>query len=343
LFSVALLVIVAAMMAFASTALAKDLTNLSGTVYTVDHSAVIGSVHDVTRNVPGSNPCSNCHIPHTSSASAKYLFSRTPDTSGGGSVTAANEDTGVTSDIQPLCYSCHDGTVATAGLTTTFSATHTNHRTHAATQLQSSGSPYGTGRDCDLCHDPHDDGNTKFLKYERYSTHNVPAGWSIITAGGNVCASCHAGNVSPGSGGASTNNMNHPTNIVPSAASTPIDAIWGMTSSGPDYSGTRLFDPTSHLVSTIATAQVACETCHSPHGAEPTATYVSGSSTVHSLNTMATGQAQLCLNCHGAGVPATTSTTAGATTTTAAGGTTTTTAAATTTTTAAATTTTTGH
>ena len=291
LFSVALAVFVVVLMAFAGTALAS----YNMTTHTVDHSAVITSPHNVA---PGTgNPCDSCHIPH--SAKGSFLFARTPNTGAGGQV-SANDDTGISTAIKPLCYSCHDGTIATAGVSSVFSTTHTNHRTRAATALQSNGTAYGAGRDCDLCHDPHDDGNTKFLKYERYSSRTST--WSTITPGGNVCASCHSGNVDPSSGGAATNSMNHRTNIVPSTASTPLDAVFAPAAG--DYSGTRMFDPTTHLVSTDPSAQVNCETCHTPHGADPNATGVATSGTppvqtvFHSLNTMATNQSQLCLNCH---------------------------------------------
>jgi hypothetical protein len=291
LFSVALVVFVVVLMAFAGSALASY--NMS--THTVDHSAVITSPHNVT---PGSgNPCDSCHIPH--SAKGAFLFARTPGTGAASQVTG-NDDTGVTTAIKPLCYSCHDGTIASLGVSTVFSTTHSNHRTRSAAALTSSGTAYGPGRDCDLCHDPHDDGNTKFLKYERYSSRSST--WSTITGGGNFCASCHSGNVDPASGGAATNSMNHRTNLVPSTASTPTDKIWAPAAG--DYSGTRLFDPTSHLVSTDPTAQVNCGTCHTPHGADPDATaeMTSGTPPVvtvyHSLNTMATSASQLCLNCH---------------------------------------------
>jgi mono/diheme cytochrome c family protein len=65
-----------------------------------------------------------------------------------------------------------------------------------------------------------------------------------------------------------------------------------------------LYDPTTHLVSTAATAQVNCASCHTPHGADPDAQAESTNETTgvvtvfHSLNTMATGAGELCLNCH---------------------------------------------
>ena len=90
---------------------------------------------------------------------------------------------------------------------------------------------------------------------------------------------------------------NHPIDVVPSAGSTPTDQAW--VPAVDDYSGTRLYDSTTHLVSTAATAQVNCASCHTPHGADPDAqAETSTGSVFHSLNTMATGAGELCLNCH---------------------------------------------
>ncbi len=278
LVSVALIVFAVVFVAFASTALASyDPIN-----HTTDKAAVVNSPHDVQAE----NPCSSCHIPH--GANGDFLWARDYSTStAGASDVTKNDDEGVSTAIKPMCYSCHDGTIASVGLLTAFSATHTNHRTRAATAIRAStGLPYGPGRDCDLCHDPHDDGNTKFLKYERLSR----GAWVPIQPGGNVCSSCHSGNLDMAA--------NHPVNVVPSASSTPSDASWVPAVN--DYSGTRLYDPTSHLVSTAATAQVACGSCHTPHGADPAALGKTETGEVfHSLNTMPTGAGELCLNCHG--------------------------------------------
>lgn len=303
---VALVVFVVVLMAFAGTALAS----YNFTTHTADKSQVVSSPHNVAG--PGENPCESCHIPHD--ANGDFLWARNPSTSTAGSgVVTANDDTGVSSDIKPMCYSCHDGGVASVGLLTTFSATHTNHRTRAASSITSAPgvTPVtyrGPGRDCDLCHDPHDDGNSKFLKYERYTTHAYPAGWYSINKGGNVCASCHTGNVDGAIVDANgTKVMNHPTMVtpgVPLVANTVANSHWptilGWNLAVP-INGTRLFDATSRLVSTNTNAVVMCESCHTPHGAEPAAIYVTNQTTgdtAHSLNTMATNQGQLCLNCH---------------------------------------------
>lgn len=278
LVSIALVVFAVVFLATASVAFAGyDWTNHVG-----DKSAVVNSPHDVATE----NPCSSCHIPHE--AKGDFLWARDFSTSTAGAAdVTANDDTGVSTAIKPMCYSCHDGTVASAGLVTAFSKNYTNHRTRAATALTSSGNPYGPNRDCDLCHDPHDDGNTKFLKYERYSSRS--RAWYTLTPGGNFCSSCHTGNADMAD--------NHPINVAPSAGSQPADQAW-VPAVG-DYSGTRLYDPTTRLVSTASDAQVMCGSCHTPHGAEPSAVAVTSTGTqYHSLNTMATGAGELCLNCH---------------------------------------------
>ncbi len=261
---------VVVLMAFAGPALASyDFDS-----HTADKSMVAGSVHNVMRSIPGANPCDSCHIPH--GAQGAFLWKNAPNATGGGGINDAVVDTDVSSAIKPLCYSCHDGSVATVGLSTAFSTAYTSHRTRAATAVRAStGEPYGVGRDCDLCHDPHDDGNTSFLKYERYSSHGTP-GWYAITPGGVFCSSCHSGNTD--------HATNHALEVVPGATQnsrTPLDAVW-VPATG-DYSGTRLYDPTTHFKSTAANAVVECGSCHTPHGAQPTAIDPEG---VHTLNTM---------------------------------------------------------
>jgi predicted CXXCH cytochrome family protein len=266
LISFALVVFVVLLMAFASIGVAAP----------GDHSNVVNTVHNVVRGIPDANPCAGCHIPHN--AEGAFLWSRSPNFSGGGSSVGPESSTA----IKPLCYSCHDGTVAVTGFYDVFNPTKANHKTKAADAIipagPNEGQPYGPGRDCDLCHNPHDDGNTNFLRYERTTS----LGTTVITPGGNVCASCHLGNLDISLGGTS---LNHPTGTVPSAASKPIDTTWNPVQG--DFSGTRLFDPQTFLVSTASNAVLACETCHTPHGSV---------TDENSLNTMT--YADLCINCH---------------------------------------------
>ncbi len=256
-----------------------------------DHSMVAGSAHDVTRTVAGANPCDNCHIPH--SAKGTFLFARSQ--SGVGGFDSPANDPGVSSSIEPICYSCHDGTGVNngTGLATVFSPQHTNHPTHSASSKDPSGTAYGAGRDCDLCHDPHDDGNTSFLRYEQV----VEGKWMPVSVGGTFCASCHSEEAEM--------PRNHAVGVPPGRDGTvshlPVDSVWSPAAN--DYSGARLYDPGSHLVSIATNAVVECGSCHTPHGAEPSATI--GNTPYHSLNTMRSGPdpadpaaAFLCLNCH---------------------------------------------
>lgn len=253
---------------------------------------VAGSLHDVTRTVTGANPCDQCHIPH--SAEGVFLFARTQNSG----VVSNNDDEGTSSAIKPLCYSCHDGTGVKngSGLETVFSTRYTSHRTQSATAVNSSGTAYGPGLDCDRCHDPHDDGNTSFLRHERL----VQGNWVRVNAGGNFCGSCHIDKLAM--------TKNHPLGVVPGnepfMSHPTLDTSWDPTAG--DYSGSRLYDPTTHLQSTAANAAVACASCHTPHGAQPTTRGVTSDGlSVHSLNTMRTAPDPadpaapfLCLNCH---------------------------------------------
>ena len=96
---VALVAFVVILMAFASIGLAAR----------GDNSNVINTVHNITRNLPGANPCAGCHIPHD--AEGAFLWARSPNASGGGGSVGPSSTTA----IKPLCYSCHDGTVALTG------------------------------------------------------------------------------------------------------------------------------------------------------------------------------------------------------------------------------------
>jgi hypothetical protein len=263
--------------------------------HTSDHSMVAGSSHDVTRTVPGANPCDQCHVPH--STEGTFLFARNQNARGGDTV-SANDDKGVSTAIKPLCYSCHDATGVNngTGLATVFSTRYSNHRTHSAAATKSSGTTYGPGSDCDLCHNPHDDGNTSFLTYEQL----IQGTWMRVTAGGNFCSSCHLKEAAM--------SQNHSLEVVPGknavASHMPSDSVWAPADG--DYSGTRLYDPATHLESIAADAVVECASCHTSHGAEPTASMTTGDKPAfHSLNTMRTAPDKadpsavfLCLNCH---------------------------------------------
>ncbi|MHB0975627.1 MAG: cytochrome c3 family protein [Candidatus Aquicultorales bacterium] len=113
-----------------------------GMALAAGESAVIGSKHDL--GSAGSPACSKCHIPHK--GQGDYLWARTPNSAGG-----AGEAS--------LCYSCHDGTVTSAGKY----AFNTAYRQHAE-------------GDCKTCHNPHSGQYGRFLRF---------------TAGANFCTVCH--------------------------------------------------------------------------------------------------------------------------------------------------------
>jgi predicted CXXCH cytochrome family protein len=262
LVSAALVVSVVLLMAFASIA-----SGASG-----DHSNVIGTDHDLS--IAGENPCEYCHLPH--GAKGDFLWPTAPSAS----AAATTVGPASTTAIKPLCYSCHDGTPTSAGLTTVFDPTKANHRTKSADTLRTSGSkagqPYGPGRDCDLCHDPHEVQTRHFIRTQRIGS------TTVIATGGNICASCHTS-----SNGGMANHANNVDPLLAPTASTPTDQVWDPALL--DFSGTRLFNPTSHLVDNAAGSVVHCETCHTPHGSL---------TDEDSINAMSTEDSALCINCH---------------------------------------------
>jgi len=270
LFSVALVVLVVVLVAFAGTALAAG---------TDDHSLVIGSAHDLAQ---GGNSCESCHTPHDSKGA--FLWAYPVNTVSGPGVSVPS---GASTAIKPLCYSCHDGTITVNDPYAAFDPTTAQH-------LTKSKAVYGkTGRDCDLCHDPHN-GPRTFIRYTRTSG-GVVSTWpdnspKIISNDPNVCASCHSdkqeggvdrswkgpnGTVNPPGPSQDPNNVfhNHVINATASAFINPAPMTYVPGTSW----GTRLFSN-----------QTKCESCHSPHGAYAQDT----------LNTMDVAGGALCINCH---------------------------------------------
>ena len=332
LFSVALVVFVVVLVAFAGTALAAP----------GDHSNVISTAHNV---MVDENPCEGCHIPHE--ASGDFLWAQAPNTGAGSSVIGNDGGVGSSSAVKPLCYSCHDGSPTNEGQWTAFNPETAGHRTKAATALRGKSvavnygadgvpggsganadvkrtlvdgsgaivtdpaTPYGPGRDCDLCHDPHED-REDFIRYTRYSSTLTPG--AAISLGGNMCASCHTSAVDGyvNSSGATMNN--HPT-VAVKTTSTPFDFAFKPVSATVDFSGTRLFDTNGDPTATNA-GLVNCESCHSPHGAQKEIKTVDANRAIVdassatgyaevvrpdnliAINTMLTAEAQLCINCH---------------------------------------------
>jgi predicted CXXCH cytochrome family protein len=66
---------------------------------------VEGSDHDLSAGA--ASLCTTCHLPHN--ALGDNLWASTPD--------------GTFSGVQDLCYTCHDGSVTSVGLTTAFDET----------------------------------------------------------------------------------------------------------------------------------------------------------------------------------------------------------------------------
>ncbi len=197
---------------------------------------VTGTPHDVA--TPGNPPCVSCHIPRDSGG--QVLWSNDP-----------RDDSGF-SGLKPLCFSCHDGTVTTVG-TYAFDTTRSEHpRTPSVKQ-----------KDCDLCHDPHEEGAGKFVK---------------VDGGADLCRECHE----------RAGPSDHPVDVdTRPKGIVPRDATWDAAQG--DFTGTRLFDPSG----TGPGYEVKCLSCHAPHGGEPDT----------SINTIELGGSHtpfmtLCQNCH---------------------------------------------
>ncbi len=261
LFSVALAVFVVVLFAFAGTALAAGYDFIN---HAVDHSMVAAASSNDRHNVApvGTDPCEYCHEPHGATAAFlwKLPLSQVLPQKGQQIQGTTVDDASVAnagsssitpygSDIKPLCYSCHDGTVlvprisggattVSVGSMTAFSTTHFNHRTTAASAVSVSSDPTkngikaGLGKDCDRCHDPHDDTMGKYLRPEfktrvydengqvvktnaagtavlpyssdplsaAYAAYNASTAktvswWSPLIKGGDFCATCHESNL----------------------------------------------------------------------------------------------------------------------------------------------------
>jgi predicted CXXCH cytochrome family protein len=156
-----------------------------------DQGRVTGTPHDVAAHGAGAvSSCETCHIPHE--ASGEALWDGDP-----------REGDGF-SGAEPVCYSCHDGTIASGAFV--FDPETVRH------PIDRDG-----GEDCDMCHDPHvyDYGN--FLTFP---------------SGANLCQACHE----------SAGGSDHPVNVnVHEAGFDPLDTEWGPDEG--DTHGTRLWDP----------------------------------------------------------------------------------------------------
>ena len=199
---------------------------------------VVGGQHDlgVTTGGAGVSACEVCHLPRE--ASGQTLWSADPH--------AGDESF---SGIAPACYSCHDGTVSDGGAHV-FDAALAQHPVK----------PGETGKDCDMCHDPHLADYGSFL---------------LFPAGANLCKTCHAG------GG----SENHPLNVDAAGGGTaPRDDRWDPDAG--DFNGTRLWDEKGSRPGSL----LKCLSCHAAHGA--------ASDTLLSITTGSQVSTSLCANCH---------------------------------------------
>jgi len=276
----------------------------------------------------GGNACVECHKPH--GAKGSFLWPTSASTDPGAQTNLSDGTLSTSSAIKPLCYSCHDGTATSLGLATVFNSALVSHRTRAATQQRSAtgwtdaagvshplvnadgsiklrtnadGSPYlyGAGRDCDLCHDPHETSDREFIRYQRIGS------TTVLNVGGNICSSCHSGDASTAPG-ANGYMENHKVESVPTAANAPADPatrLWLANAAGV-WVPTALADG----------GKMQCMTCHTPHGAPPDyeaeenkvydvthLPYTGGGTApvetrTYTINAMTTAGGALCLNCH---------------------------------------------
>lgn len=206
--------------------------------------AVRGKDKDVSTtkhnvSAPGVSACTMCHIPGGPGEDTLLA-----DRSAGA---------GLFSGMRPLCFSCHDGTV-TAVAAYVFNPITPTHLS----------SPGLKDQDCDRCHDPHDTGFGKFLKYG---------------GGANMCQNCHS----------SAGPTNHPVNVDAIAAGiVPIDKAFDPYAG--HFTGTRLWNAEG----TGPGNYVKCLTCHAPHGGAPGTAI----STIPFTGTGHNDFLPLCMNCH---------------------------------------------
>lgn len=221
--------------------------------------------------------CSNCHVPHLSGGDRLWPTSE-----------AASVQHG---EVGPLCYSCHDGTIATNANVTTTAWDIPADRTGAAGGahgLNRSGAtggypnttvsttlPYGDGSatgtfECTTCHDPHNDPGTvaSALTLLRFDIEDL-------------CDRCHTsrGDADAAwvSGYGPANALgSHPvgTDVTgDSDANSPIDIGYGIAPGGSDldqpYTGSATagrHDLGGHLIEGLTNTGITCTTCHSVHG-----------------------------------------------------------------------------
>ncbi len=165
------------------------LSTLGASVVIGEMKSVSNTSHDVAP--PDVSPCVYCHLP------------RDPD---GDLLWANNPNSGDDfSGLEPLCFSCHDGTVTSVG-SYVFDGARPDHLSNPGLRNQ----------DCDRCHDPHDEGYGKFIK---------------LPNAANFCNNCHS----------RAGSTDHPIDVDVRASNIqPIDVHWNPEED--DFSGTRLWN-----------------------------------------------------------------------------------------------------
>lgn len=197
---------------------------------------VAGTKHDVA--TAGTQACIYCHLPRD--AKGELLWATEPNNSGD------------FAGLKPLCFSCHDGTVATVGRYA-FTQGGAEHVSVAGLK----------GQDCDRCHDPHEAGYGKFIKY---------------AGGAAFCNNCHE----------EAGPDDHPVDVnVGVLGQAPLDTSWNPQAG--DNQGTRLWSEDGSGPGEY----VKCLSCHAPHGGLPET----------KMNTMGVSASHdeflpLCQNCH---------------------------------------------
>lgn len=216
--------------------LATAILTSAGLVLAEKKKDLAGTKHDVASE--GNQACVYCHLPRESEG--ELLWAREPNSEG------------TFSGLKPLCFSCHDGTVANIRKYA-FRDDSPLHETV----------PGVKGQDCDRCHDPHETGYGKFIKY---------------SGGADFCHNCHE-EAGPG---------DHPIDVdVRVLGHLPLDSTWNPDVG--DSQGTRLWNEDGTADGTY----VKCLTCHAPHGGLPDT----------AMNTMGVSASHeefmpLCQNCH---------------------------------------------
>lgn len=115
---------------------------------------IAGSDHDMTGG--GQKLCQACHIPHN--AQGDKLWATAPS--------------GTFTGVQDLCYTCHDGSVTSVGVTTAFNDLTQQHKSLAGADCSGDGA----------CHDVHNQNPNTTGKF-------TVAG--VTVTNGSYCETCH--------------------------------------------------------------------------------------------------------------------------------------------------------